>query len=431
MKSSSVARPVGAFAQRQVERKSDRTAEVIIGDDRLGPVRAIAGRAPVGEHCHLAHLFGRPDEAGRIRGDAGHEAAHLLDERVEVQESRARHRERPVVLREAFRQPQLARHVRPLEIEGFERARPDAFDVPAVEELVGDAWQQPLPVRPQRGGRRQHRAVAMLHPVVGGVRQVIGEKGVVSRFVPRELAEDVALLADDPFDVAHEAVDLVERTAVVDRDADRLAIDGELAHHDGSEFHGRVHQVLEVGRRELERRRPGMQLGGDAPVFVSRRRLEPQRGRPVVEPPGPHHRRRHVDVGMCRIDRQVGAIQRVAEHLVSNRRGAVMAGHHPAMRIRPCDRQRAAIAGARLDVVDVLREVVQRIAARRRAAHSELEGCVREAGVVDLDLHPPVLRLRKREPVADAGLRPRRVDGHDRRAAGRRRPAKREHQHEL
>ena len=53
---------------------------------------------------------------------------------------------------------------------------------------------------------------------------------------------------------------------------------------------------------------------------------------------------------------------------------------------------------------------MQRIAARRRAAHSELEGRVCKAGVVDLDLHPPVLRLREGELVADCGLRARRGD---------------------
>ena len=47
-----------------------------------------------------------------------------------------------VVRRHALCQPQLARHVRRLEVERFERARPDAFDVPRVEELVGRGIEQ-------------------------------------------------------------------------------------------------------------------------------------------------------------------------------------------------------------------------------------------------------------------------------------------------
>ena len=147
---------------------------------------------------------------------------------------------------------------------------------------------------------------------------------------------------------------------MVDRDAERMAVDWELADHDRAEFDGRVHQVLQVGRREVERRRPGMELRRDAPVFAFGR-LEPERRRPVVESPGPHHRRRHVDVGVRRIDREVGAVERVAEHLVTDRGAAVVAGDHPSIRIRTVDVELAAVAGRRLNVVDVLREIVKRI----------------------------------------------------------------------
>ena len=74
-------------------------------------------------------------------------------------------RQRAVVLGETFRQPQLAGHVRPLEIERLERARPDALDVPPVEELVRDAGQQRSAPGSQRRGGRQNRAVAVLHAV--------------------------------------------------------------------------------------------------------------------------------------------------------------------------------------------------------------------------------------------------------------------------
>ena len=72
-------------------------------------------------------------------------------------------------------------------------------------------------------------------------------------FVPWELAEDLTLLAHDPLDVTDVAVDLVERAAVMDCQAEQLVFDGELAHHHRTEFDGRIHQVLQVGRGELER----------------------------------------------------------------------------------------------------------------------------------------------------------------------------------
>ena len=62
--------------------------------------------------------------------------------RRHVDEAGALQHQRPVVLREPFGQPQLARHVRALEIERLERLRTDALDVPAVEELVRDGVEQ-------------------------------------------------------------------------------------------------------------------------------------------------------------------------------------------------------------------------------------------------------------------------------------------------
>ena len=80
---------------------------------------------------------------------------------------------------------------------------------------------------------------------------------------------------------------------------------------------------------------------------------------------------------------------------------AAVRGHRPAVRIGARRRQLAAAWIEDVDVVDVLREVVQRVAARRRSAHPQLERRLIEIVEIDLHLHPAVLRLGKREAVLD------------------------------
>src|SRR5437016_3827789 len=77
-----------------------------------------------------------------------------------------------------------------------------------------------------------------------------------------------------------------------------------------------------------------------------------------------------------------------------------MARHRPAKRIRSCDLQLAAICRERVDVVYVLRKVVQRVPARRRSAHSQFERRRPGLGKRGLDLHPMMLGLGKRETIA-------------------------------
>jgi hypothetical protein len=48
---------------------------------------------------------------------------------------------------------------------------------------------------------------------------------------------------------------------------------------------------------------------------------------------------------------------------------------------------------------------VERVAARRRAAHPQLERADAQVAERHLDLHPAMLRRRKREPVVNRGLR--------------------------
>ena len=68
--------------------------------------------------------------------------AERVGGRRDVGEAGALQRQRAVVLREPFGEPQLAGHVRAIEVERLEPRRPDALDVPAVEELVRDRVEQ-------------------------------------------------------------------------------------------------------------------------------------------------------------------------------------------------------------------------------------------------------------------------------------------------
>ena len=63
---------------------------------------------------------------------------------------------------------------------------------------------------------------------------------------------------------------------------------------------------------------------------------------------------------------EIRAVDAVAVDLVLHRHAAAVAADGPPVRIRPRRRQLPAVGGERVHVVDVLREVVQRVAARRR-----------------------------------------------------------------
>ena len=74
----------------------------------------------------------RPGAVSTLGDGAGHGAG----EAVEAFQAGPLERENAVVIGEALGEPQLAGHVGALVIEGFERPRPDALNVPGVEELV-------------------------------------------------------------------------------------------------------------------------------------------------------------------------------------------------------------------------------------------------------------------------------------------------------
>ena len=265
---------------------------------------------------------------------------------------------------EAFGEPQLSRGVGALEIERLQPHRPDPLGIPAVEELVrhgiGDVAP---PVVGQRDGRGDDGAVAVLHPVAVGVRQTVDEKRVMARFVFRIAPVDGAFLPDNPLGIVRERVELVVGPGMMQRQPERPPIDRKHAHPDRAELRGTVHQVFEVGGGEFQRLRAGMQLRGHAPG-LARRLRERHDDRSILEPPRPHDCRRHVDVCVRLVDREVRAIQPIAVHLVCDGNGAAVLRHIPAVRVGP-RRGELATAGKRPDVVHIFREVVQRVVRTR------------------------------------------------------------------
>src|SRR5262249_60082037 len=108
-----------------------------------------------------------------------------------------------------------------VEVERFERLRTDSLDVPRVKELVRRRAEQPSAICPDRGRGREDGAVAMLHPVAVGPRQIIGDEGVGTAVVGRKLAVHAALLSNDLLDVALKSIELRVCSFVIDADAER------------------------------------------------------------------------------------------------------------------------------------------------------------------------------------------------------------------
>ena len=358
-----------------------------------------------GAHVHSRRgSLRRPHEAARTR-DGFDETGERPRGLVEIDELRALQDERTVILREPFGEPELARQIGAIEIERLESLRPNPLDVPAVEELVCDGVEQPRPRARDRRRRSDHRAVAMLHAVAAGIREVVRKKCVVARLVARVLAVDRPLLANDLLDVLDVAVELGIGAGVMEREAEGARADGELPHRDRTEFRGAVHQVLQVRRGELDaigarRGAAGVQLRGDLPVHAGGL-FERKRDRTIVEAARPHERRRHVDVRVRLVDGEVRAVDAIAEHFVLHRHRGAMVRHAPAVRVGSHRRQLAPAVVSDVHVVDVFREIVERVAPGRRAAHAQLERAGAELGEGRLHLHPAVLRFGKRQAIPD------------------------------
>ena len=171
-----------------------------------------------------------------------------------------------------------------------------------------------------------------------------------------------------------------------------------------------VHQVMEVRRGERQRivvsDRAGSTTRHLRPGGCSKRTRAGRLSNP----------RAHISVaGMFRCacvasTLEIGAVDAIAKDAVGDDDRAVVTGHVPLVQIGTRGRERRALAVAHRDVEHVLRELVQRIASRRRAAHADLQRPGRNLGEGHLDLHPAMLGRRKRQAIIDRRLRERRRD---------------------
>jgi len=122
-------------------------------------------------------------------------------------------------------------------------------------------------------------------------------------------------------------------------------------------------------------------------------------------------------VGVRFVDGEVRPVDAVAVDAVGEVDGAVVAGYSPGMRGDPLDGELppAVVVGAFAE--DVLRELVERVAARRGPAETNLKGARTQAGKERVDLHDAAVGRRKGERVDDGRIG----------LGGRRGPTRKEH----
>ena len=333
---------------------------------------------------------------------------HFPGEVPDFAQAGAQHHERTVVAGEALRQPQLTRHVGVFEIERLERPRADALDVPRMKELMGDGVEQAEAVRADGALARDDRAVAVLHSVAVRPRGVVGDERVSVAVERRELAIDAAGFSDNPLDVASEGVELRLGSRVVDGQAhnrrSRRVGKCERPQTERADLCRTVHEVLQVWRGVGKRIGTREELGPDLPARPWRR-CEAHRRGPQLETAGPHQSCRHVDVRVGAVDTEVGAVDPIAENPVGDAHRPMVLCHVPLMRVRPRHRQRRACGVGHTDVEHVLGELVQRVASRRRAAHTQFERSRRHFVEAYLDVHQSMLSLGERQPILDRRLR--------------------------
>ena len=229
---------------------------------------------------------------------------------------------------------------------------------------MGQRVDQIRTVRADRTCARQDRAVAMLHAVAVRPRQVVGDERVGVAFERRIFSVNLAGFPDDALGVGSEGVELCIRAGVVDDEAD-AGCTWSVGNREGTkaertELRRTVHEVLQVGRREGERRVAGEELCTNAPVGA-RRRLEAKRRGPHFKAARPHQCGRHVDVRMGAVDPEVGAVHAVAEDAVGHSHGTGMACDSPLVWTRLGCRQRHPGFVGDAHVEHVLDELVQRV----------------------------------------------------------------------
>jgi hypothetical protein len=250
--------------------------------------------------------------------------------------------------------------------------------------------------------RRDHRTVPVLHPVVCRPRQVVGDEDV-RHFVGRELAEDRALFSNDLLHARRKAFDVGGASLVVDGNPE-LLIHLERMQGEAAQLGRTVDQVLEVGGRKRARIARRTQLGRDLPVVGC---VEGDACGSWLEPPRPHERGRNIQMRVRGVDRQVRAVDPIAEHFVANPHRSAVAADVPLRRTGACHGQRPARAVIDLDVVDVLGELVDGVPPGRGARHHHFERSRRHVGERDFDLHAVVFGFRKADAIGDRRLRQR------------------------
>ncbi len=345
---------------------------MFVGVDRVVGGGGIHEGSAAAHVHHVEHL-----PAGR--GEHGADGpAHAAREAIDIGQARAFQRERPVVVGEAFGEPQFAGHVGALEIEGFERLRADALDVPGVEKLVRHGADHLRRAGFQIARAADHGGVAMLHAVAAGVGHVVQQEGVVAVIVFGKRAEDAFFLGHHHLAQAGEGGRLLVRPAVVQGHAKLRIAHLPFGQVMIAEFHRAIHHAVHGGRG------PGAvgvrrQLRGDLPAAV-RRQFEAQGHRRLFEAVRPHHGSRQIQVRMGGVDAVVGAVGAVAEHGVLHHYGSLVPRNVPLVGRRLRDRQFPALAVRGTKMVDVFGELVQRVPAGRRAAHQHFQHRLAHAG---------------------------------------------------
>ena len=256
-----------------------------------------------------------------------------------AREAGTRHRQLAVVCVKPFREPELARHVRVFEIEGLQRLRTNALDVPGVKELVGDRAEHAAHVALDRRTLGNDRAVAVLHAVAAAPRHVVAKERVGAAVELRQLAEDRRMLADDPLGPRDVLVDVGVGRIVVNGRDDRLLPPVRIADLERTErlvaqLGGAVHQYCRFGAVKVQGSLVGNSCVAGFPLRAGRRHERDPHG-PRVEAARPHQGGRHVHVRMRRVDTEVGPVDAVAEHLVHDSNQVPVLRQAPLMRVRP------------------------------------------------------------------------------------------------
>ncbi len=145
-----------------------------------------------------------------------------------------------------------------------------------------------------------------------------------------------------------------------------------------AEVRRRIHEVLQVRRGEGRRVAGGEELGGNRPLGIGG--VERHADRARLHPARPGEGCRDVEVRHAAIDPGIRAVATISKQRVRHVHGPVVSRHRPPVGIGARDGEDLSLGVGRLERVDVLRELVQRVAPRGRAAHAHLEGTGRHAG---------------------------------------------------